>query len=259
MSKRRAFTLVELLVVIGIIAVLVALLLPALQRAREQAKMITCQAQLRDLTTALIMYTQQHKGTFPYGSAGGITATEDRYWFGLLAKYQGRKPDYTKSLPMPWMICPNDPYRGGSEPGYLVWNATDILLFRETPRSYGLNRNTAGATAALPIKTTMVRRSASFMVAGDFKSWALMGPNPTRTITDHLHHAIPNSSTDIYPEKWGDFHAYKGGRGINLAYLDGHVGTRTKKELLWKDSTIPDQGEYRNEWFANNVAQWNKP
>jgi len=40
---------------------------------------------------------------------------------------------------------------------------------------------------------------------------------------------------------------------------DGHVGTRTKKELLWKDSTIPDQGEYRNEWFANNVAQWNKP
>lgn len=259
MPSRRGFTLVELLVVIGIIGLLISILLPAMGRAREQSKTVFCQSQLRQLSMALIMYTQAHKGTFPYGSAAGIADVEQRYWFGLISRYMGNKPNYTQNAPMMWMICPSDPHRGGIDAGYEVWNATDILLFRETPRSYGLNRNTAGATQALPIRTSQVKSAASFIVAGDFKSWALMGPSPQRTITDHLHHSIPNSSTQIYPDKWGDFHKYKGGLAMNMVYLDGHVDQRTKKELLWRDSAIPTQGQHRNEWFANNVAQYNKP
>src|SRR5690349_20397097 len=59
--RRRAFTLVELLVVIGIIAVLIALLLPSLNRAREQANAITCMSNLRQLGQALVEYTVNHR------------------------------------------------------------------------------------------------------------------------------------------------------------------------------------------------------
>jgi prepilin-type N-terminal cleavage/methylation domain-containing protein len=66
-KSRSAFTLVELLVVIGIIAVLVAILLPALNRARQQANLIACQSQLRQVGQALGIYVTEHSGYLPYG------------------------------------------------------------------------------------------------------------------------------------------------------------------------------------------------
>jgi prepilin-type N-terminal cleavage/methylation domain-containing protein/prepilin-type processing-associated H-X9-DG protein len=63
--KRRGFTLVELLVVIGIIAVLMALLLPSLSRAREYSRKTKCLANLRSLGHAMVMYANQHKDRLP--------------------------------------------------------------------------------------------------------------------------------------------------------------------------------------------------
>lgn len=64
---RHAFTLVELLVVIGIIAVLISILLPSLSRARQQANMVSCLSNLRQIGQTLQLYCNDNKGFLPYG------------------------------------------------------------------------------------------------------------------------------------------------------------------------------------------------
>lgn len=64
--KNRGFTLVELLVVIGIIALLISILLPALSKARKQANTVKCLANMKQFGTALVQYTNEWKGAMPY-------------------------------------------------------------------------------------------------------------------------------------------------------------------------------------------------
>ena len=75
--KRKAigFTLVELLVVIGIIALLVGILLPALNHAREQANLIKCQANLRSIGQSIAIYEDAYRGVLPEGYYNGHTNT----------------------------------------------------------------------------------------------------------------------------------------------------------------------------------------
>ena len=65
-EHKRGFTLIELLVVIAIIAILMAILMPALQRVKEQAKEITCRANLRQYGLVQAMYLDDHDDRYPY-------------------------------------------------------------------------------------------------------------------------------------------------------------------------------------------------
>ncbi len=72
-SKKSGFTLVELLVVIGIIALLISILLPSLNKARETANRVKCAANLKQIGNGLILYSNENKGLFPRTYAPATT------------------------------------------------------------------------------------------------------------------------------------------------------------------------------------------
>jgi prepilin-type N-terminal cleavage/methylation domain-containing protein/prepilin-type processing-associated H-X9-DG protein len=103
-SSSRAFTLVELLVVIGIIALLISVLMPALSRAREQANAIKCLSNMKQIGIALLMYAEQHKGktlrVWPNDYRGAPFLWDYSYHSMLLPYMQNNKQVY---------VCPSRP------------------------------------------------------------------------------------------------------------------------------------------------------
>jgi len=90
-DRRRGFTLVELLVVIAIIGVLIALLLPAVQAAREAARRSQCSNNLKQIALATHNYCDTYAGTMPPGNYHGVFGT----WLLHLLPFMEQRPLYS--------------------------------------------------------------------------------------------------------------------------------------------------------------------
>ena len=105
MHRRRGFTLIELLVVIAIIALLMAILMPALQRVRKQAKGIVCKSNLRQIGLAANLYAEENDMHVPRGLAGGT----GKAWFQLYMPFLAQKPIGNDYRTVDIYRCPSYP------------------------------------------------------------------------------------------------------------------------------------------------------
>ncbi len=141
MGRKRGFTLIELLVVIAIIAVLMAVLMPALQRVKEQGRTIKCLGNLRSWNLIFAMYVEEYDGRFPSGE------TAQGFWW--IAQLEDRYQSYKKN---PLWFCPTAQKPATDEDGVTaqtlnIFNAWGIYtrstytnLCRDgIAGSYGLN------------------------------------------------------------------------------------------------------------------------
>jgi len=155
-----AFTLVELLVVIAIIALLLGILLPALNRAREIARTVACSSNIRQLAVASMTFSADHNNYVQtsssdllWGGASGNPPSTSRYdfyeggrikdWASALVPYLGggfdQSFDTAEDKISDIFVCPSDPNMTGEDPGYLLFNNISDAYENNNRVSYGVN------------------------------------------------------------------------------------------------------------------------
>jgi prepilin-type processing-associated H-X9-DG protein len=247
MRPRLAFTLVELLVVIGIITVLISILLPAVSRARESANTAKCLSNMRQLQIAQTNYAAEHRNELIQAgmAEGGASADEQAGWFVVLQKYTSSKL---------LARCPSDesPYWDSQTVGVVESvGGSPQMIQKHRQSSYGINtfldRNLCpwGANqdpnlvppGGLYTKITKVRRSSEVV---QFVEMTRIG---TFAVSDHLHIENWDASPTWNPAQTAGLasnalalNAHGGKIGpqgrANYSFLDGHAATLPFREVF---------------------------
>lgn len=226
MRKHRAFTLVELLVVVGIIAVLMGILLPALSGARRTANAVKCLSNMRNMAMAQVMYCNENNGYLVQAGFGhgGAHSHEEVAWLNTLQQY------YQSKLVA---RCPADdsPYWEGGRPLPGTTNQ-----YRRT--SYGINSfldKDLCPWGGPYVKITQIRQSAATI---QFLEMAQTGDYAG---ADHPHVDLWIGNVPAKAQAQLEINVHGGklnswsGRA-NYTFLDGHAET-AEFSRVFKDFT----------------------
>jgi len=252
--KTRAFTLIELLVVIAIIALLMSVILPALGKAKEQAKAVVCGSNMRQLATADLLYAEDYRTIaepwrFAFGVGINSNYTFRWTWSQFLTDYdyadlQGDR-DYkafTTGDLYPYLetgevfVCPSVPK---GRPEVAIANGTEVFGFDsdygDTPRwNYVCNGNPGNLQANNPgdsmvINPALVKSSPGNVCLFMDQAW----DNSSSLDNTVVLFGSGFINTEDYITAYdmlSDYHNHGG----NLSYFDGHVDRMKQVEFIEK-------------------------
>ena len=229
--ERAAFTLVELLVVIGIIAVLIALLMPGLTAARRQAQSIQCASHLRTIGHAMQQYANEFKGRVPRDYWYGIEYIQGHIlWAEAFAKYVGHKiPD------VPDLTANRD---RALYPYFLQIGVYQCPAFPDERQALDYVSNAwwagnPGVSAPL-INITRMPNSGRIVYLTEASPRQPIDSFGIHDVFDFSH--LPVLGANNMPQTSSRVLNDQRHRGrINLLFLDGHVDSRHFKEVRQKD------------------------